>query len=88
MDRRLLEILRCPATHQPLAFLNGRELSAVNHAIAAGQVEREDGSPQSVPLEAALLTHDRKRIYRIEDGIPVLLAGDAIPADRIAGFSA
>ena len=36
MDRKLLDILCCPTTKQPLALLNKAELAALNQAIAAG----------------------------------------------------
>ena len=34
MDRKLLDILACPATRQPLAMLDAKGLSALNAAIA------------------------------------------------------
>jgi uncharacterized protein YbaR (Trm112 family) len=36
MDRKLLDILCCPASKQPLALLNKAELRSLNEAIAAG----------------------------------------------------
>lgn len=86
MDRKLLDILVCPATRQPLATLDRPGLEAVNAAIAAGVVVRADGSPESEPLREALVTRDRKLLYRIDDGIPVLLADEAIPTARVDGF--
>ncbi|GAB3728247.1 Trm112 family protein [Luteimonas pelagia] len=88
MDRKLLDILACPATRQPLDLLDRRGLDALNAAIAAGGVAREDGSAQSAPLREALATRDRKRVYRIDDGIPVLLADEAIPTGQVADFPA
>lgn len=86
MDRKLLDILVCPATRQPLALLETAGLDALNRAIAAGGVLRGDGSPQTQPLRAALVTRDRKTVYRIDDGIPVLLVDDALSTARIEGF--
>ena len=34
MDRKLLDILCCPVTKQPLALLDAGELEALNAAIA------------------------------------------------------
>jgi uncharacterized protein YbaR (Trm112 family) len=73
MDRKLLDILACPATRQPLALLDAAGLDAMNRAIAAEAVKRADGSTQAEPLREALITQDRKLVYRIDDGIPVLL---------------
>ena len=88
MDRKLLDLLACPATRQPLGLLESRGLQALNGAIAAGRVQREDGSPQAEPLREALVTRDRKRVYRIDDGIPVLLVEEGIPTGQVADFPA
>ncbi len=64
-DERLLPLLRCPQTQQPLA------LAPV--ALLAGLVDRE-----GVPLEAALLRADGAVLYPIRGGIPVLLAEAAV----------
>jgi uncharacterized protein YbaR (Trm112 family) len=86
MDRKLLDILACPATRQPLSLLEARGLDALNQAIAAGGVLRADGSPQREPLREALVTRDRKLGYRIDDGIPVLLVDEAIALGQVPDF--
>lgn len=83
MDRKLLDILACPATRQPLALLDAAGLEAINRAIAAGAVRRADGAAQSEPLREALITRDRKLVYRIDDGIPVLLIEEGIPYAQV-----
>jgi len=86
MDRKLLDILCCPATKQPLALLNKAELAALNEAIAGGGLQRIDGSAQSAPVKEGLITRDHQTIYRIEDGIPVLLSDEGIATAPIPGF--
>jgi uncharacterized protein YbaR (Trm112 family) len=86
MDRKLLDILCCPATRQPLALLETAGLEALNRAIAAGQTKRVDDAPQHDPLRQALVTGDRKTVYRIDDGIPVLLVEEGIATAQIDGF--
>lgn len=86
MDRKLLDILVCPASRQPLALLERAGLDALNAAIAQGAVMREDGTAQTEPLREALITHDRKRVYRVDDGIPVLLVEDGIATGQTADF--
>jgi uncharacterized protein len=88
VDRRLLDILCCPATRQPLAPLGTRELDALNRDIAEGRVHRVDGSAQTSPLSAGLITRDRRTVYRIDDGIPVLLADDGINTNQVTDFPA
>ncbi len=88
MDRKLLDLLCCPTTRQPLAVLDDRGLDALNRAIATGQVKRADDTVQVDPLREALVTRDRKTIYRVEDGIPVLLAEEAIATAQAGDFPA
>ena len=84
MDRKLLDILVCPVTRQSLALADAATLAALNAAIAEGRALRTNGSTQTEAIRAALLTHDGKRAYRVDDGIPVLLAEEAIAMDGIA----
>ena len=86
MDRKLLDILVCPTSRQPLALLEPAGLEALNAAIAAGGVQRGDGAAQSGALREALVTRDRRTVYRVDDGIPVLLAEEAIATGQIADF--
>ena len=86
MDRKLLDLLVCPATRQPLALLEPAGLAALNAAAAAGHLHRVDGATQSQPLREALVTHDRKLVYRVDDGIPVLLAEEALATAQLADF--
>ena len=86
MDRKLLDILACPATRQPLAMLDSRGLAALNEAIATGGVQRIDGAPQRDAVREALVTRDRKLAYRIDDGIPVLLVEEGIALGQVADF--
>jgi uncharacterized protein YbaR (Trm112 family) len=88
MDRKLLDILACPATRQPLAMLESRGLGALNEAIAAGGILRVDGSPQTERVREALVTRDRKLAYRIDDGIPVLLIDEGIALGQVPDFPA
>ena len=86
MDKKLLDILCCPASKQSLQLLPKTDLTALNAAIAEGSVKQLDGQPLKHPLNEALLTQDRKLIYRIDDGIPVLLAEEAVASSQIADF--
>ena len=87
MDKKLLDILACPVTRQPLALLDGDKLKALNAAIAASGVHFGDHA-QTEALREALITRDGKRIYRIDDGIPVLLPEEGVEAASINGLAA
>lgn len=86
MDRKLLDILVCPATRQPLARLDKRGLEALNSAIATGAIQRVDGAAQADAIREALVTRDGRTVYRIDDGIPVLLIEEGIATAQISDF--
>lgn len=86
MDRKLLDILACPSTRQPLGLLESRGLDALNQAIAGGGIRRIDDSPQLDAIREALVTRDRKLAYRIDDGIPVLLVEEGIALGQVPDF--
>jgi uncharacterized protein YbaR (Trm112 family) len=84
MDKRLLNILRCPVTHKGLSLLTKDKLDKVNAAIAAGGLTTHDGAALTEPLDEALVTDDGKRLYPVNDGIPVLLESESIHVEQIA----
>ena len=84
MDKKLLEILACPVTRQPLGLLDASRLQALNAAIGAQGVHFGE-TLQSTPLREALVTRDGKRVYRVDDGIPVLLPEDGLDASSVSG---
>ncbi|WP_226468794.1 Trm112 family protein [Luteimonas panaciterrae] len=86
MDRKLLDILVCPATRQSLSLLDKAGLDALNRTIDGGGIKRADDSLQSEALREALVTRDRKLVYRIDDGIPVLLAEEGIATAQVSDF--
>mgnify|MGYP002781270469 CR=1 FL=1 len=87
MDRKLLDLLVCPATHQPLHRLDAAQRERINAAIAGGELTRCDGAIEKVALADALASRDGKRVYRIDDGIPVLLVDDALQTAGIDGLA-
>lgn len=86
MDRKLLDLLVSPDTRQSLSLLDSKGLDALNQAISAGAVSKADGSPLAQPLREVLVTRDRRQLFRVDDGIPVLLAEEAIATSQIDGF--
>ena len=78
MDRKLLDLLVCPATRQSLSLLTSDQLARLNAAISAGSIVDAQGQKASNPIAQALITKDAKTIYRVDDGIPVLLTETAI----------
>ena len=87
MDKRLLDILCCPTTRQPLRMLTRTELDRLNQAAANGMLTHADGSIWKDSVPAALITRDGSLIYRIEDDIPVMLADLAVAVASVPGFA-
>lgn len=83
MDKRLLTILRCPVTHKGLSVLKKDMLDKVNAAILAGGLSTHEGVKLTEPLAEALVTDDGKRLYPVNDGIPVLLEGESIHMEQL-----
>ena len=86
VDRKLLDILRCPITKQQVFPLTEQQLTAINQAIAAGNVVNVNGSAVNNPLEEGLVTGNKNRVYRIEQDIPVMLEDASILTDQVEGF--
>jgi len=83
IDKKLLSILTCPTDHSPLHLAGDQLIARVNRAIAAGRVKNQAGRPVERPIEGGLLRADKTLLYPILDGIPVLLADEAIAMSQI-----
>ncbi|MDE2156984.1 MAG: hypothetical protein KGJ32_14015 [Xanthomonadaceae bacterium] len=88
MDKRLLDILCCPVSKTPVRPLGRHELDALNNAISAGEVDTVAGTAVRDRLVEALITTDRKVIYRVDDGIPVMLPEEGIGTVQLKSFPA
>ena len=84
ISNELLAILCCPVTKRPVEMLAADSLKKLNTKIASGQIKDVDGNVVKEEIAEALITSDNRTIYRIDDGIPVMLAGMGIPAAQIS----
>lgn len=80
LDRKLLDVLCCPVSKRPVYPLTHDQLARVNEAVAAGGLRYLDDSPVIEPLAEGLVTDNGERIYRVDDGIPIMLEERAIGA--------
>lgn len=83
IDRDLLKMLVCPESRLPLDEADPSLLARLNAAIRAGQVRNQGGQTLERPLEGGLVRQDRAVLYPILDGIPVLMADEAISLDQL-----
>ena len=88
MDKKLLDILCCPISKQSLLLLSAPRLQALNEGIAQSRIRQQDGKVLENPLKQALISSEQKWIYRVDDGIPVLLSDEAIAAGQLDSASA
>jgi len=86
VDKKLLEILVCPVTKVPVKPLSKDRLAILNRHVEEGEVHYVDGSAVDGPLEEALITQDGKTVYRVDDGIPVMLEEQGIRASQVPGW--
>ena len=84
IQKELLEVLVCPVTKQPLQLLSDEQLAKLNQQIAKGAIQNVGGADVEAVFEEGLITVDSKTIYRIDDGIPIMLAEEGVATDQIA----
>lgn len=78
LDSRLLDILRCPETHQTLSLLSESSLEELNRSIAEGRITNQAGRSITSAFTVALVRQDGTRIYPVVDDIPVMLIDESI----------
>ena len=77
MNDEALRILRCPITKSELRAARPEEIAAASARIAEGAPGVAPGDAGG-PLGDALVSADGRRLYRIQDGVVLLLADLAI----------
>ena len=82
LDRKLLDILCCPATKVPVRELDAERLTKINEKIGSGSVKYQGGESVSETIGEGLITEDGRTIYEIRGGIPIMLVEKGIPADQ------
>lgn len=78
LDPRFVSILCCPVSKRALKPLSRARLAFVNDAIRSGSTLSVTGTRIDAILQDALISDDDKVIYRIDDGVPVLLPEEGI----------
>ncbi len=86
IDQRLIDLLCCPVSKVPVTPLSTARLAYLNERIAAGEALAVTGTKLSTPLDAGLITTDGKVIYRVDDGIPVMLPEEGIGTTQFHEF--
>lgn len=74
----VLALLRCPETRQSLAVADAGLIAELEKLRAAGGLRDRAGNLCPGPIEGGLVRADGALFFPIRDGIPVLIAAEAI----------
>lgn len=74
----ILAILACPESRQSLRYLEKEPLMVLNEKILLGGISTVGGKSIERSIDSALVREDGKRVYRVEEGIPILLINEGI----------
>ncbi|NIP86824.1 MAG: hypothetical protein GTO03_15175 [Planctomycetales bacterium] len=85
LNKELLDILVCPENHQPLQLADQQLVNKLNAAIEAGSLQNAAGKRLTDKLDSGLVREDRRVLYPILDGIPILLVEEAIALESDYG---
>jgi uncharacterized protein len=75
---KVLALLRCPETRQSLTVAGAELIAELEKLRAAGGLRDRTGNLYSGPIESGLVRADGALFFPIRDGIPVLIAAEAI----------
>ncbi|HCW75394.1 MAG TPA: hypothetical protein DHU63_02515 [Candidatus Marinimicrobia bacterium] len=78
ISKELIQILRCPESHQTLILASDEFLETQNQKIGKRELKNLAGEIIDKELTAGLLRKDGKILYPIIDEIPVLLIDQGI----------
>ena len=71
-------MLRCPIDGTKLAIADDELVGRLNDAISRGDLRDRQDQKVTEPIEAALVTEDRKRAYVVRGAIPTLISDESI----------
>lgn len=78
MDNRLLDILVCPETKQPLRLADPALVQAANSLIGSGSLRNRSGQVITELISAILVRDDGLVAYAVRDDIPIMLIEESI----------
>ena len=74
----LLEILRCPETHQKLSLAPPELISRINAQITRHALRNRAGKIVEGPIEGGLLREDGTVLYPIRGKLPIMLIDEGV----------
>ena len=79
MDEKLLEIMCCPESHQPLVKAGVELIEDLNKRIQAGTLVDRVDEKVTESIDGGLVREDGKILFPIRQNIPVMLIDQGIP---------
>ena len=79
IDQKLLDILVCPETKEPISVADEALIEKINEKIIAGQLKNRGGDPITEKIDGGLVRQDKQFLYPIRDEIPIMLIDEGIP---------
>jgi len=79
ISNELLSILCCPETKQGLSAADISLIEKINQRIEKKELKNRQGQTITQKIEGGLIRADKKFLYAVREGIPVMLIDDAIP---------
>lgn len=78
IDQKLLAMLRCPVSGGSLQLADAFLIQRVQEAIGRGEVRDRLEQKVTAGIEGGLVDTNQNWLYPIRDGIPTLVAEEAI----------
>ena len=82
MDEKLLQLICCPETHQPLKLVNADLIAGLNQRIEAGALVNRAGVKLEEKIDEGLIREDGKILYPVRQNNPTLLIEQGILIDQ------
>ena len=76
--KEILDLLVCPATHQPLHEAPNEAIQTINSLINQRTLKTVAGLPVETEIDAGLMRSDGNVMYPVRNGIPHLLTDNGI----------
>ncbi len=83
ISHKLLSILCCPETKQPLNIADSTIVDKLSALQAAGQLKNISNTNVLGPVTGALIREDQKILYIIREDIPVLLVEEGVLMSQV-----
>jgi len=78
IDAKLLNLLCCPESHQPLHLADAALLQSLNQQVTAGSLKNRAGKLLKDKLDGGLVRADKQVVYPIINKLPILLVEEGI----------